>query len=174
MELLGPASVDGVVQAYCGDSMVVATGLLWPDAPHAAFERLSILARSGRPVDYILTLTWHLYRLSRDEVLSIIHPVWPRLDTMPNFSWKLQEMVSAIKAGTFTPPTDEKRQNVERQRLRFKKAHPSENEIGILIGYQVETSRIHLEDGNTRLTAAALEDALSPTVKIYLGTCVQV
>jgi len=167
MRLLGSASVDSIMRAFRHDSLVVQKldelRVTWPDTPEKAFLRVKLVYKSGRSVDRMLGLVWNLYALDQAELLSNVRPVWPR-EGLPNHSWSLREMIAAIQGGDFTPQKWDKVQKCEAE----MRAQPP-RDIGSLIGYRMGPKYIDLEEGNTRVTAAALASVLPPIIKMYLG-----
>ena len=96
MRLLENVPVDRVLEAFRCDQKVQAVGEPWPtDRP----GQVALLRKACRPVDYILDLTWGLYSLDRDELLSKVRTVWSRPTRA--YGWTLGEMFAAYTAGRY-------------------------------------------------------------------------
>lgn len=160
MQLLESVSAERVVKAFCNDQKVKLVGSQWPDT---SSEQIAHVRKSGRPVDFILSLAWGLYALDREELLSKLRPVWCPHES-PDYCWTLKQMFTAIRAGTFKPPEPNTVPKLEAE----MKAQFRDTDF-LLIGYWHNRESILLEDGHNRVTAAFLAGALPATVKMYVG-----
>ena len=162
MLLLEIVPVERVLEAFRCDQKVRALGEPWPDDRPG---QVTLLRNACRPVDYILDLTWGLYSLDRDELLSKVRPVW----SPPSgaYSWTLKEMFSAYTAGRYKL---EEPNTVSTLAADMRKNFRESDFV--LIGYQdfpAIPEGIRLEDGHNRVTAAFLADVIPLTVKMYIG-----
>jgi hypothetical protein len=153
MIFVGRLCADQIVEAFKEDHCVKALGRPWPSTE---LERIELLKEANRPVHCILNLAWNLYTLDRDEAFRIIHlTVW----SPPMF---LGEKIDALKGNE---PPSEKVANLAAQ---WKKGCFDPDKL-TLIGYEISTTHIQLEDGYNRLTAAGLVGVLPAKIRIYLG-----
>jgi hypothetical protein len=150
-------SADHIVEAFREDHEVLKVCSRWPDT---AFERIDVLRQANRPVGNILRYPWRLYFLDRNELLTLVYPVWPK-PSFANHSWTLKEMTDAMQLGTFPVPSDVTDLETK-MRASFRPIDP-------LIGYNMPTGRIHLEDGNNRVTAAIRTKLIPSITTMYLA-----
>src|SRR5436305_757625 len=95
-------SADHIVEAFREDHEVVKISSVWPST---AFDRLDLVHRARRPAGNILRYPWRLYILDRNELLTLVYPVWPK-PGLGNHSWTLKEMTDAMELGTFPVPSE--------------------------------------------------------------------
>jgi len=161
MRLIEAASAQLVLQAFRDDQKVRAISTEWPGT---FAEQIALLRKAQRPVDNIIALIRNLYELDKDELLSMVFPVWVPKGQSP-YSWSLGDMVAAVGDGRFQLPRPN---SVSILEAAMRKTPPAI--LGPLIGYGISPERIFLEDGHNRLTAAAIAGVLPSTVTMFVGT----
>lgn len=160
MREIGPASIDQIMQAYHDDAKVLELKEPWPALPS---ERVALVKRSGRPVDRILGLAWKLCVLEMDEFLKIVYAVWSPCPAIHVLSFGA--MLADV--GKTWCPEEAKWKNVEKMTEEFKANPPKQ--WGPFIAYEMSPSKIDLEDGHTRLTAAHLAGRFPSEISLYIG-----
>lgn len=164
MKSLGFVSAGNVAQSFCGDSKVVAVSAVWPAT---LLEQIAVIAKAQRPADAILSLVWQLWEMDSDELLAV-RSVWVPTGCR-NHSWTLRQMVDEVEAGRFDVPDPDKRTKVQERRKEFAAKPPTTASFGTLIGYRQPDGSINLEEGHTRVTAAALQKCLPAKVRMFVG-----
>jgi hypothetical protein len=159
MRDVSSATKEEVLDVFRDDHKVRDSGLTWPDDSHGQVE---VLRKVGRPADNILKLRWKLCELDETELLAV-RTVWvpPGKD---NYSWSLGEMFDALIDGSFRSPDGNK---LEKRIQSFRANPPSD--LGKLIGYQLNSVHIGLEEGHNRLAAAAVVGILPQSFAMYIG-----
>jgi hypothetical protein len=154
MNFVGRLCADQIVEAFKDDHCVKALGRPWPSTE---FERLQVLKDAHRPADNILKLAWSLYTLDRDQALRIVHlTVWTP-------SLYLGETIDAFKNNNPAPPA-----KVANLAAKWKGGGFDPDEF-MLIGYEISSTHIQLEDGYNSSAAAGLAGVLPAKIRICLG-----
>jgi hypothetical protein len=161
MQLIRPASVDEIVQAFRCDSKVLALHCPWPAKPS---ERVFVLRRSERPIDLFLSLAWGLFSLDREEFLNNVYTVvW--FDAAYPDGLSLKETAAQLATGYDPHHHLPKIRQLEASMREGFRAEA----FTTFVGYLRSADRIDLEEGHHRAIAAMFAGCVPETVRVFLG-----
>ena len=164
MHLLEKVTVERTIDAFRNDQKVKSLGLPWPVT---LAEKIALLCRPevGKPIDYILSLSWSLHYVERAELLSLVRPVWCPPGCY--YPWTLEQMFAEYRAGRFMLPEPNTVLKLEADmRVQFRESD------FVLTAYRdlpYLPQGMRLEDGHNRVTAAWLAGVIPAMVKMYIG-----